>query len=282
MSVLAARPASAGAQKTTKGNLVRSVMWFLLIAQLAIGTVLIWIDIRDTRPGAVPITPQDTTPIAPGDQIRRYDPTMVPRREGQRRGRDGAREGLIQLPETMRSLAFRRISDDRFGEVLVVEGAIAPGDADRFIDRLADANTGVNSGMPPIDTVSLHSPGGALADALVIGKAIREAELNTLVVADAACISACPTILFGGVERFISRTAWIGMHQSYLDDVTAVTTRRAIADVQQIQGEVITFTHEAGVDAGVHGHALQTPPEDVYFLVPDELETYRVATELIE
>jgi hypothetical protein len=103
-----------------------------------------------------------------------------------------------------------------------------------------------------------------------------------MVVADGACISACPTILFGGVARYVSREAWIGMHQSYLADVTAATTRRAVSDVQHIQGDVLAFTRESGVDAGVHAFALQTPPEDVYFLVPEELAEYRVATELLE
>ncbi|MEM7547550.1 MAG: hypothetical protein AAF367_18635 [Pseudomonadota bacterium] len=275
MSVLATRRA---APKPDTTNLVKRIMWALLIAQLALGTALVWVDFTGHQPGTVPITPRETTPVAPGDQVRRYDPTMVPSRDGQRRGRDGARKGTIALPETMRALSFRQITDERFGEVMVVEGGIAPGDGDRFVAAL---ETALNGTAPP-GTVSLHSPGGSLQDALVIARRIRGAALDTLVVADAACISACPTVLFAGTARYVARTAWIGMHQSYLADVTAVTTRRAVAEVQHIQGEVIAFAREAGVDAGVHALALQTPPEDVYFLVPDELEEYRVATELLD
>lgn len=265
-------------ETAARPNVIRRIMWSLLALQVGLGAALIWTDISSVQPGDRAITPQETTPVAPGDQTRRYDPTMVPSRDGERTGRDGARPGTISLPDTMKALEFRFVNDDRFGRVMVVEGAIAPGDADRFTATLENA---MADAVPPA-TVSLHSPGGSLGDALTIGRLVRENELNTLVVADGACISACPTILFGGVQRFISREAWIGMHQSYLADVSAVTTRRAVSDVQHIQGEVIAFTREGGVDAGVHAFALQTPPEDVYFLVPEEIEEYRVATELLD
>ncbi len=257
---------------------VRQIMWALLGLQIVLGVALIREDILTTRPGDDPITPRETVPVAPGDQVRRYEPSTVPSREGERRGRDGARPGRISLPQTMTSLEFRFADDERFGRIMVLEGGIAPGDADRFGTAL---DTALADDVPPA-TISLHSPGGSLRDALTIAQRVRAAGLNTLVVADGACISACPTILFGGVERFVSNAAWIGMHQSYLVDVGAVTTRRAVSDVQHIQGEVIAFTRDSGVDAGVHAFALQTPPEDVYFLVPAELTEYRVATEIID
>lgn len=249
----------------------------LFAAQVAIGGGLVWLDVTDRRPGEEPITTAPIAPLAPGDQTRRYDPARVPAAVPRRSG-DGREAGLIDLPTEMKSLQFRFLDRDGFGRIMAVEGAIAPGDAERFTNALEAA---LAEETPP-ETVSLHSPGGSLSDALAIGKAVRAAELDTLVVSGGACVSACPTILFGGVERHVSREAWVGMHQGFLSDVTLVTTRRAVSDVQRLQGEVIAFTREAGVDPGVHVFALTTPPEDVYFLLPEEMEEYDVATEFLE
>lgn len=256
-------------------------MWALLFAQLTFAAALVWLDYSSIGPGDISVAVEPMSPIEPGDQVRRYDPNSVPARPGVDRGRGAPRDGMIALPDGMTSLAFRFVdgSPEGFGRIMAVEGAIAPGDADRFAAAFADATA---SGEDAPQTIALHSPGGSLADALSIGKIIRDAGVATLVADGAACISACPTMLFGGEERYVSRNAWVGMHQSYLADVTMVTTRRAVAEVQRLQGEVIAFTRGAGVDPGVHVHALTTPPEDVYFLIPEELEEYKVATRLID
>lgn len=248
---------------------VRRWMQGFLALQAALAAALIWADVSslDWEEGAVVTAP--TAPVVPGDQTRRYDPAAVPMREGG--GRTG---GPVDLPREMGELAFRFIDDEVYGRIMALEGAIAPGDAARFESALAGAE-------PKPDFVSLHSPGGSLTDALAIGKAVREAELNTLIVSGGACISACPTILFGGVERHVAADAWIGMHQSYLAGVSMVTSRQAVREVQRLQGEVIGFARDMGVDPGVHVHALTTPPEDVYFLLPEEIEDYRVATTLL-
>lgn len=103
-----------------------------------------------------------------------------------------------------------------------------------------------------------------------------------MTTADATCASACPLILFSGVKRIVSRNAWVGMHQSYMADVTMVTTRQAVAEIQFLQGDVLEHTKAMGVDPAVHIHAFQTPPESIYYLVEEELTEYAVATELTD
>ncbi|MEL7465809.1 MAG: hypothetical protein AAFN79_17195 [Pseudomonadota bacterium] len=249
---------------------VRRWMQAILIGQAALAAGLIWADATSLDWSDGEVVTRPVVPVAPGDQTRRYDPAAVPGREDRGRRPDAP----LDLPREMGQLTFRFVDSDAYGRIMALEGAIAPGDAQRFDAALADAET------PPV-FVSLHSPGGSLSDALAIGKAVREAGLNTLVVADGACVSACPTILFGGVERHVSADAWIGMHQSYLANVSMIATRRAVSQVQTLQGEVIGFARDMGVDPGVHVHALTTPPEDVYFLLPEQIEEYRVATTLI-
>lgn len=248
---------------------VRRVIAVLLAGQVLIGAGLIALDISGFD-GDQAIEPNISVPIIPGDQTRRYTPTSVPSR-----GKPDDRRQPFQLPHEMGTLTFRFVDDDIYGRIMVLEGAITPGDADRF-------QTALEAAQPRPQTVALHSPGGSVRDALAIGQSVREGALNTMVIEDATCASACPIILFSGVERFVSTGAWVGMHQSYMMDVSMVTTRQAVSDIQYLQGDVLDHTREMGVDPAVHIHAFRTPPESIYYLIEDELTEYNVATRLIE
>ena len=96
----------------------------------------------------------------------------------------------------------------------------------------------------------------------------------------AACVSACPLILFSGSERLVSRASWIGLHQAYYDEGVFIPSR-PVRDIQTLQAETLLYTQEMGADPTVHIHALETPPEDAYFLVEDELTGCAVATRII-
>lgn len=250
---------------------IRQVLVGLFIAQALIGAALVALDVTGYSDTRTSILPTPASPIAPGDQTRRYDPSAVPSRGPQ----DGGRRRPFQLPTEMGALSFRFIDDPDLGRIMIAEGAITPGDADRFEAALQNA-------APRPDVLALHSPGGSVRDALRIGQAVRDGGLNTMMTADATCASACPLILFSGVERRVSRDAWVGMHQSYLVDVSLVTTRQAVADIQFLQGDVLEHTKEMGIDPAVHIHAFQTPPDSIYYLVEDELTDYAVATEITD
>lgn len=250
---------------------IRRVLVGLFVAQVLVGAALVALDITGFDNGRPNIQSTPASPIAPGDQTRRYDPSAVPSRGPQ----DGGRKRPFQLPTEMGALAFRYIDDPDLGRIMIAEGAITLGDADRF-------ETALDNAAPPPDILALHSPGGSVRDALRIGDMVREGGLKTMMTADATCASACPLILFSGTERLISRDAWVGMHQSYLVDVSLVTTRQAVADIQFLQGDVLEHTKRMGVDPAVHIHAFQTPPESIYYLVEDELTEYSVATMIID
>lgn len=248
---------------------VRRVIGVLLAGQVMIGAGLIALDITGYD-GDQTIAPDISTPVAPGDQTRRYTPTAVPSR-----GKPDDRRQPFRLPTEMGALEFRFVDDATYGRIMVLEGAINPGDSDRFL-------TAFDGAQPRPDTIALHSPGGSVRDALAIGAKVREATLDTMIIEDATCASACPIILFSGVERLVSRGAWVGMHQSYMMDVSMVTTRQAVSEIQYLQGDVMDHTREMGVDPAVHIHAFQTPPESIYYLVEGELTEYSVATTLID
>src|SRR5260370_40544532 len=56
-----------------------------------------------------------------------------------------------------------------------------------------------------IKTVVLNSPGGSVADALEMGRLIREKRFATAVEAGKYCVSSCPLVFAGGVARAVRR-----------------------------------------------------------------------------
>ncbi|MDF2235062.1 hypothetical protein P2H44_21080 [Albimonas sp. CAU 1670] len=206
--------------------------------------------------------------VSPGDQRRPFSPGQVPTRMGP----EQPDEGPVRLPQTLpRRLTFSMHPTEEFGEVMLVAGAIDEGAAARLRFYLED--------LPrPPDAVALHSPGGSVDEALKIGRRLRELDLDTLALPDAACLSACPYILAGGVERTVSRTAWVGLHQHYYDENTLLPAFLAVEKIQEGQGKVMEYLAEMGVDPLLMTHALRTPPEDMYLLVEEELTRYRLAT----
>lgn len=248
----------------------RRVLRVLLIVQIGAAVALVGTDVaQEVVPAfAPPIAPRETAPVGPGDQLRPYSPRAVPTRP------DGL-DGPIALPGEMTGMTFEMTDLDGVGPVMLLSGGIARGDSDRF-ERALDMAS------PAPVAVALHSPGGIVVEAVRMGAVIRTRGLDTVITADAACVSACPLILFGGVDRQISRNAWVGLHQASVRETTYLPFRIAISDIQTLQGEVMRHTEAMGVDPSVHIRALSTPPEEIYYLLPEELEAYRVATRLVD
>ncbi|MEM6696335.1 MAG: hypothetical protein AAF626_16875 [Pseudomonadota bacterium] len=239
------------------GKAIRAI----LAVQVAIALLLFARDLSSTWPrmGFAPAAPGFERPLAPGDQTRRFDPLRWPERPGLTRP---------AMPEVPTRLQFEPDPGD--ATILRLTGAIAPGDAQRFAEWLASQTAAYSQ-------VVLHSPGGSVADALAIGRALREAELNTLVDANAVCFSACPYMLAGGVTRIAEDGALVGVHQHYFDENTLLPAFMAVEDIQRGQGEVLIYLIEMGVDPALMQHALVTGPDEIYVLTADELSAYRLA-----
>ncbi len=228
----------------------------ILAVQIAIAAILFAGDIARVLPQAAlrPDAPGLTQPVLPGDQTRRYDRRHVPA--------GPAAPGTADMPS--------RLLFELEGDTLTLTGAIAERDAARFDDWL--------SGRELPATVMLHSTGGSVTDALAIGRRLRAAGAATEVAAGRACLSACPYILAAGTERRVHRDAYVGVHQHYFGENTALPAFLAVEDIQRGQGEVMGYLAEMGIDLRLMQHALTTPPEDIYILVPQELEDYGLAT----
>ena len=245
----------------TRAITTRGTIWGLLLVQVGLGALLAGRDILPALPGLFSpgSEPAFDVPVRPGDQTRRYRPGDMPLSPARDGNPDRPFESTGDMPD--------RLSFLREGEVLHVTGGIDEGDARRFSDTLT-AEAGVG-------TVRLNSPGGAVDEALAIGRTLRAAGLDTVLEAGDICLSACPYILAGGIDRRVDPEAQVGLHQHYFGANTYLPAFVAVEDIQRGQAEVMDYFLEMGIDPVAVRHALATPPEAIYVLLPEELERYR-------
>ncbi|MGR3502948.1 hypothetical protein [Pseudaestuariivita sp.] len=240
-----------------------SILKWILALQVFIGLFIVGVDIApnlatNLRPSSAPNL---TQPVLPGDQTRRYRDDWTPN--------PGRPSSPLQTPGDMPSrLLFT--PDEGDASVLTLTGKIREGDAARFAEAIA--------ARPGIAALRLHSPGGSVRDALDIGRQARELGLNTIMQAGDICLSACPYLFAGGVARSADEDASIGVHQSYFGSNSVLPAFLAVSNIQRGQGEVMTYLAAMGVDVLVMQHALVTPPDEIYLLLPEELERYRMVT----
>ena len=248
------------------GRAARSGLRAIFAVQLGIAAILLGADFARVAPTiawpGLTRAPALDQPVRPGDQTRRFEPGRLS---------PAPAPGLPAQPDMPSRLFFEAVPE--VPGTWRVTGTIRPGDAERFADWLAARE-------PVPEALRLHSPGGSVADALEIGGAIRAAGLDTEIVAGGICLSACPYILMGGVGRRISVEAAVGVHQHHYGESPVLPAFLAVEDIQRSQGDVLAHRIAMGIDPALMRHSLATPPDEIYLLVPEELERYRLATDL--
>ncbi|WP_375281225.1 hypothetical protein [Pseudooctadecabacter sp.] len=250
---------------------VRRMIYGVLGVQLILAVLLMGGDLWRVIPqiGLPSTQPRFDTPVNPGDQTRRYRPADMPL--------SPARDGNPARPFTSTGDMPDRLAFDRNGVFLTLTGRIAPGDADRFEDYLLAEDT---AGRAPPETLRLNSPGGSVSDALTIGQRLRDEGMATVMEAGDICLSACPYVLSAGVTRTVDDDAQVGVHQHFFDTNTILPAFLAVEDIQRGQGQVMTYLIDMGVDPEVMQHALVTPPDEIYVLLPQQLIDYALVTEV--
>ena len=251
---------------------MRTGLRMVFLLQLAIAIVLVAVVALQKPPRfLMPGVDLPGGPVSPGDQRRIYredqpKPDYLFRRE----------PGDLKQPDDVpERLQFEATTLEALGDVVVLTGAIQDGDLFRlqgFLEELAD--------QP--DYIVLNSPGGHVHEALAIGRYLRAEEHKTAVPGGAYCFSACPYILASGTERSVSRRGAVGMHQHYYETPGYMPVFLAVEDIQRGQGETLEYLIEMGIEPSVMLFSLQTPPQEIYVLLEQELEDTKMATDLID
>ena len=163
--------------------------------------------------------------------------------------------------------------------MLDLTGSIDPGAAARVAAEIAAHGE-------YIKTVALDSPGGAVADALAIGRLIRDKGFDTSVAAGALCASSCPLIFAGGRERTATDQSAIGVHQIYAAAPAGSLTSQlqaagnAMSEAQTLTAQISRYLTSMGVADEVWLRALETPPDRLTYFSGDELKRLNLATRL--
>ena len=235
-----------------KRNPVARVLMGVLGFQLLLGGLLFVGDLQNgfSLPRMGPKAPSLSEPVRPGDQTRRFSPN---------RAVPGSRE---PLPER---LTLTVVSA---GATVLLEGEIAGGDATRILKQINELREAPTRAI-------LNSPGGSVQDALELGHALRLAGMETEMREGDICYSACPYLLAAGVTRTVPEEAIVGVHQHYFGESTLLPAFAAVEDIQRGQGQVMRYLDQMGIDPLVMQHALVTPPDEIYVLLPEELQRYK-------
>jgi hypothetical protein len=237
------------------GTIIRTAFF----AMLAGTATVLYIDYRELDAAAATEIAMPLEPDMPS-----FDPTAPDAPAGPNVTSDGSR-----LKQPL-AIALGK------GGVLSLTGTIDRGAGDRF-------QAEVDARGEYIKTVAFDSPGGSVDDAIRIGELIHESGFATNVAAGAICASSCPLAFAGGIERHATSHSAIGVHQIYSARQpgiasAAVKPADAMSNAQKTTAEVTKHLTRMGVDAAVWIHALETPPERIYYLSAAELTTYRLAT----
>ncbi|WP_420410479.1 hypothetical protein [Hoeflea sp.] len=172
-------------------------------------------------------------------------------------------------PETLRQpMTFELLP----GGILEAEGSIDPGAADRFAEEIAARGEYVK-------VLTLNSPGGSVDDALAMSALIREKELTTRVAAKALCASSCPLVLAGGLAREADEDAIVGVHQVFNASQTKPSPEQAMSGAQRMTARIARHLDEMGIGSGLWLHALETPPDRLYYLTPEEMAEFNLTTD---
>src|SRR6202047_1471239 len=199
-------------------------------------------------PGLPNIVPSILAPLLPGD--KRLAPLPQP-------------EGAAAQPMTFELVG---------GGQLMATGTITPGISQSFA-----AETERHGEY--IKTVVLNSPGGSVAEALEMGRLIREKRFATEVEAGKYCVSSCPLVFAGGVDRRADDKATIGVHQ-----VTAVRSaahrppRDEMSVAQNISARCQRYLGDMGVSLQVWVHAMETPHDRLFVFRADALKSLNLVT----
>jgi len=158
------------------------------------------------------------------------------------------------------------------GGKLMATGTITPGISEAFAAE-------VSRHGEYIKTVVLSSPGGSVADALTMGRLIREKKFATEVEAGKFCASSCPLVFAAGVERRAGDRAAIGVHQvAAISSAANGPPRDEMKVAQNISARCQRYLADMGVNLQVWVHAMETPPDRLFVFKPDELKSLNMVT----
>jgi hypothetical protein len=175
----------------------------------------------------------------------------------------------VGVSQAWANLTYTPFTTEQGLHVLVVSGEFTP---DERIQQFAAAVAANNSAV-----VTFDSGGGTVTTAMALGRMIRLLGLNTMQMRQLECASACSLAFLGGVSR-IAAPGSIGVHRTSFAPDSTVGRDEAVAGVQALTADVISYLSEMGVSAELLNLALRYDRSDIRYLSASEMADLRVTT----
>ncbi|MBP2235300.1 hypothetical protein J2Z31_001792 [Sinorhizobium kostiense] len=176
---------------------------------------------------------------------------------------------LAVIPHAHAAVSIEKLQIQGGETVLVVRGEFEFGDRPEALSA-AVAQSGAR-------VVTFNSNGGNVHAAMAFGRTIRALGLETVQLRAAECASACALAFVGGARR-TAEPGSIGVHQSSFSGDAALDGHEAVAAVQAMTAEIMTYLIEMGVDPKLLQLSLSIPSSDIRYLTAGEMTQFGVTT----
>jgi hypothetical protein len=112
-----------------------------------------------------------------------------------------------------------------------------------------------------------------------MGQLIRKKKFATEVEAGKYCVSSCPLVFAGGVDRRAGDKAMIGVHQvAAMHAAADDPPRDEMSIAQNVSARCQRYLGDMGVNPQVWVHAMETPHGKLFVFKPDELKSLNMVT----
>jgi hypothetical protein len=161
-------------------------------------------------------------------------------------------------------------------------GPIGKGDFQRMFGQSGTAASGSlldPSRWAPGSIVYLNSNGGNLAEAIRIGRELRNRGFWTAVQPADSCASACVVLLMGGARRWMDSGSTIVIHTPEIvkgAPADAAARKRILRGLEQ---QLFSFAGDLGIDKGLVANMFTTPFDRPRRLLDREAALWQLASD---
>ncbi|QIG98082.1 ATP-dependent Clp protease proteolytic subunit [Bradyrhizobium sp. 6(2017)] len=167
------------------------------------------------------------------------------------------------IPSAASAATFKSVATKDGKTIILLSGEIVEGDFETLKASIKTAN---DAGKL-VSGIRLNSPGGNLVEGLKLADAVRFAKVATNVAGSATCASACFLVYAAGATKFANYTAQVGIHGAS-DKQGEETVESGAATVSMARA-----AKELGVPAAIIGRMVVTPPNEMVWLSPQDLQS---------
>lgn len=146
--------------------------------------------------------------------------------------------------------------------VITISGDIQIGDTDVFKAAIKTAN---DTGKL-VNSIRLNSPGGNLLEGVKLAEVVKFAKMATNVGHNATCASACFLLFAAGEAKYANYTAQIGVHGASEKGAESSVSGTATISMARVAKDL-------GVPSSIIGRMVVTPPSDMVWLSPGDLQS---------